>query len=693
MVSVPLSFFRNVRLPAFVLLLLAGLFCGPAAPAAWGGSLTGLGMLGSDGPFFLQSAAARVSPDGSAVVGVSSSASGPQAFLWTQAGGMVGLGDLPGGGFYSQAADLSADGSVVVGMSVAAAGLEAFRWTQAGGMVGLGSLPGGAATSYASAITPDGSVIVGGAGSANGDEAFRWTQAGGMVGLGDLPGGMFSSSASAITPDGSVIVGRAGSANGDEAFRWTQAGGMVGLGDLPGGMFGSAATEVSADGSVVVGMSESANGEEAFRWTQAGGMVGLGDLPGGLFSSHAFGITADGSVIVGRGASASGEEAFRWTQGGGMVAVKDWLEDSGVDTTGWRLKTASAVSDDGETIVGIGERSGNEEAFIARPGGLVTPGALNQSLGDMTGVGPAVSGLGMASMGVLGGAASPGGGGVAGLASGEGYAGRLDFWVSGAMSANSELDGDDFGLRGGLGLTWELGNDWRVGGGVFANSRDLETAHGGSQEIGTLGPGAFVGWAPAGTGLDFSLSALWQGADLRLERGYMNGAGSVSSTGTTEAELFGVMARAQWTRSLTGSLALMPFAEYAWQTVHLRGYTEGDGPFPARYDSRDEDSNTVRLGLQLGWTLSERVTAWTWGALNHRFEGSSGAMSGTMLGLGRFDFEGSRTDQDWADVGLGASWRLTERLSVSSRLGVVLGCDDDSLPDMTATVGLTWRIW
>lgn len=58
---------------------------------------------------------------------------------------MVGLGDFPGGEFGSQAYGVSADGSVVVGFGAPAAPsfFEAFRWTSAGGMVGLGDLPGG----------------------------------------------------------------------------------------------------------------------------------------------------------------------------------------------------------------------------------------------------------------------------------------------------------------------------------------------------------------------------------------------------------------------------------------------------------------------------------------------------------------------------------------------------------------------
>ena len=62
----------------------------------------------------------------------------------------AGLGDLPGGSFSSHALGISADGSVVVGRGNSSSETsdpfgtyEAFRWTEAGGMVGLGDLTGG----------------------------------------------------------------------------------------------------------------------------------------------------------------------------------------------------------------------------------------------------------------------------------------------------------------------------------------------------------------------------------------------------------------------------------------------------------------------------------------------------------------------------------------------------------------------
>lgn len=333
-----------------------------------------------------------------------------------------GLGDLPGGNFFSVATGVSADGKAVAGYSSStlsgASSYESFRWTAENGMVSLGDLLGGTYTSFAQAISADGTTVVGNSKSSSGDEAFRWTQATGMVGLGDLPGGNFFSIANGVSGDGNVVVGYSASAlsgTRSEAFRWTPANGMEALGDLPGGNFNSRAFAISADGSTIVGESSSSNAPvvEAIRWTAATGMVGLGDLPGGITNSNAYGVSADGSVVVGNGYPPSNvHEAFRWTATGGMVGlsflpcdtwtiaravsddgsvivgdpqitsckcvfiwdaqhgIRDLLNvltnDYGLNLSGWQLCRATALSYDGNIIVGYGVNpSGQTEAWIA----------------------------------------------------------------------------------------------------------------------------------------------------------------------------------------------------------------------------------------------------------------------------------------------------------------------------------------
>jgi probable HAF family extracellular repeat protein len=85
---------------------------------------------------------------------------------------MQGLGDLAGGSFSSSAYAASADGDVIVGDGQSASGQEPFRWTSAGGMVGLGHLPGDTA-GFGAAVSADGSVVVGVSSKDHVPQAFR----------------------------------------------------------------------------------------------------------------------------------------------------------------------------------------------------------------------------------------------------------------------------------------------------------------------------------------------------------------------------------------------------------------------------------------------------------------------------------------------------------------------------------------
>jgi probable HAF family extracellular repeat protein len=284
---------------------------------------------------------------------------------------MVALGDLSGGTFTSFAQAISADGTTVVGYSSSSNNNQAFRWTQPTGMVGLGELPGGSVFSYANSVSADGGVVVGESSSTLsgtiGGEAFRWTPTNGMIGLGDLPGGNFDSHAYAVSADGTVIIGNSSSSNGNEAFRWTAATGMVGLNDLADGNFSSIAYGISADGSTIVGYgSPPSNVHEAFRRTTATGMVGLGFLPCDTWTI-ARAVSGDGSAIVGDPQASTCRCVFIWDAQHGLRELLNVLTNNyGLNLAGWQLCRATALSYDGNVIVGYGVNpSGQTEAWIA----------------------------------------------------------------------------------------------------------------------------------------------------------------------------------------------------------------------------------------------------------------------------------------------------------------------------------------
>lgn len=315
----------------------------------------------------MASRAEGLSPDGSVVVGEhwTSDGDNDRPTMWRD-GSIVLLPHQGLNGGDLEAHSVSGDGSVIVGYAnedPVDGSPHAARWVNGAFEYLEDGVVDANASGHANDVSVDGSVIVGHVT----DNAVRWVNG--------IPTTIGAGVAWGVSGDGAVVVG---SSPGGEAFRWSD-GVLTPLGDLPGGHIQSVAFDVSDDGSTIVGRGRSASGSEAFRWTAETGMVGLGDLPGGAFDSAAYAVSEDGSVIVGD----SGWNAFYWTATLGMTNLKELLEGMGLDLSGWQLQRATAVSADGNTIVGWGlNPEGEDEAWLAR----VPEPASSMLLGPALGV-------------------------------------------------------------------------------------------------------------------------------------------------------------------------------------------------------------------------------------------------------------------------------------------------------------------
>lgn len=283
------------------------------------------------------------------------------AFRWTDDDGLTTLG--PPTPFFDRAFAANQDGSVIGGRYFNLAVV----WTEEDGLLDIS--PAGVTFASVLDVSGDGTTAVGSQEFEDGSGgAFRWTEQEGVSALTPI------SRATGTSYDGAVVSGHGRFDGVTQPYRWTQETGAVPLGTLRSDGTGEGrAQATSADGMHIVGFADADAGTQAFLWTEQDGMI---DLAAGSefapFGSYALEVSADGSVIGG----AFGEfgttpwSAFVWTEETGMLDFQALLTEQfglGRELRGWRLREVHGISDDGQTLVGVGRNpGGTPEGWIAR---------------------------------------------------------------------------------------------------------------------------------------------------------------------------------------------------------------------------------------------------------------------------------------------------------------------------------------
>jgi uncharacterized membrane protein len=336
-------------------------------------SFEGIGDLSGGG---FESGANAVSGDGSVVVGRGLSGNvyplpGTEAFRWTAANGMEGLGDVSGGSFGSNAFGVSRDGTTIVGQGQTTQDFTPFRawvWTTSNG---IQPIPDGASVipTIANGVSSNG-LIVTGAGSKKSSlasGAYIYYRDSNIL---EDPGNFFAGGTTilrGVSADGSTAFGSSPMLLGPrDAVIWTDSNGLQSLPHLNQG--DAEVRAANRDASILVGQS----GSEAVMWDSSQNVSSLGVLPFAN-NSVALGVSDDGSVIIG---NASGVP-FIWKPAEGMRPLDEFIEkELCVDLSDWTLISANSISSDGQTIVGVGLGPNGEEAWVARLAPRV-PGDFN----------------------------------------------------------------------------------------------------------------------------------------------------------------------------------------------------------------------------------------------------------------------------------------------------------------------------
>ncbi len=607
-----------------------------------------------------------VSADGLFVIGQRKSISGgdAHAFRWSLADGSDDLGSL--GGNMSAATGVSADGAVIVGYNGNGPVGSAFIWTETGGMVDLGALPGDT-SSKALAVNADGSVVVGSSTAGNVTRAFRWTQ-GVMTEISTLGGDTI---AYAVSADGSVVAGSYGGTGGaptEHAFRWTLAGNtMTDLGLLSDGRY-SVAQGISADGLVVVGYADHTNDptvanpdyfEHAFRWTAGTGMVDLGVLSGFNFS-YASATNRDGSVVVGY-LLGGGTQGFRWASATGMRTVEDWLRDNGVTVARDFTADATGVSADGNIVVGnTVDANGNVDGngYIAR---VVVPTGNGGNSGGGSGIidleqyARTLAGKPTAQIGLdFAGTALNG-------AHGEPMRNLLDAGKqSFSVTADTGYDNGSFSDGGvgigdlayGIGL--EGGATARFALGGLYTKQDLDDGGDFKQKGVYFAPEVTL---PIGGQIYATVSGYYAPGKLDIDRQYLNGGLPDTSHGETDIDTWAAKLRLDWLNAATvQDTKLTPYASITYAHAQMDGYTEEGGSFPSEFDSTSDHSTVARLGLDTVTDITSTIRLTGKAEAAYRFEKQTANISGTIVGLSDFNLDGADIDQFWVRGAIGAEF-------------------------------------
>ncbi len=286
------------------------------------------------------------SADGSTAFGLAVRLPSPaEGFRWTTNEG-AHFFQPPAGVSVIGPTGVSGDGSIVVGSAFFNQAIGGYRWTEASGVV---TIPEVSPLS----ISDNGLYEIGV--TSQSGQPYRWSQGDGYQYLSPSAG-----RATSVSADGSVIVGTKSGVPGF-GWRWTQQEGIQSLGTVPADWDSSTPADLSPDGSVIVGsLTRSKDSQQlAYRWTADLGYDILATFAEPIPTTpHA--VAADGRTIVGYGLLDGERVAVIWLADGSIHRMDDYLASLGADTTGWiQFDDATAISDDGLTIIGNGRNAQN----------------------------------------------------------------------------------------------------------------------------------------------------------------------------------------------------------------------------------------------------------------------------------------------------------------------------------------------
>lgn len=222
------------------------------------------------------------------------------------------------------------------------------------------------------------------------------------------------------------------------------------------------------------------------------------------------------------------------------------------------------------------------------------------------------------------------------------------------------------GLSNGAGLFGRLtlGDISLIGGGAYGEDEGGRAELSGAVTFAAAlrylvpGRGPFRPYAELG-------GWLTSGADLRISRTYMNGAGTATGVGETQGDISYYYVRLGAAVALGGSGELAVAGEVGRSRLEIDGYVEplsSANPFEATVDRRFEEMTLLRLRGQYNATFGGRFHASLYGAAVWS-RSEDRIVTATIPGFGMLGAVSS-DDRSWFEFGARLGYDITPRLTI-----------------------------
>ena len=186
-------------------------------------------------------------------------------------------------------------------------------------------------------------------------------------------------------------------------------------------------------------------------------------------------------------------------------------------------------------------------------------------------------------------------------------------------------------------------------------------------------------WRPDGTPLLLSVTGMLGGWSADIDRAYSNGAATAISSGQTGLAGAAVRVRADWLEAaVIGNTSINPWVSLGAGRLHVDGYTESGGPFPAVFSPQTLSHVDARLGVTAITELSAQTRLSTTFEVAHR-SGDAPAAAGNVIGLFDFSLGGGNSSSTWVRIGAELDHKINDNVSLSGSLHAATQGRDASL--------------